>query len=596
MLKIRRQRTVVLGCAAASRVTTLALMVVANRLLPTHDATGVHLYRQDIYRVPGDPGVGGWLAPFTRWDSAWFLSIADCGYPVPAVRKYDLSTNIVDCAQTERGWGGRDCRGEEMGGNRQRQDVHCRDDISLEEQAHAFFPLYPWTIRAVGDVLSTAATGLGRAESMILGGLLVSNSCFIIAVMLLYRLGEVVTGNSLLAFGGSLAFCASPASVFFSTAYSESLFAMLTFAGLVALFSDSRSGRQKGTIKGNRERRGRSGTMQAWIAATLLAAATLTRSNGIAGVGVLVLEKFRWMAEEAGVFAVDARPDTKAIITTDSTAREKQHHVNFRDGWHRWETMPWSRLTACAVMTVLQAILVTAPYVLVQVYGYRKFCGGEGIDANTLEVVTTVMEQERLRPWCAWRVPSIYSYIQSTYWGVGIFSYYQWKQIPNFLLAAPVLALTAWGIARFLLAQFEDCDGISAMLKPVKVADDERKGVNLRKVCCEWLERTAVMFFGPPRLPHPGSKPFERSGAAAMVLQWGLLGTFALVSMNVQVTTRFLAASCPPLHWWTASLFLFPTRTRNATTASILQRALCLYIVSFFVVGTVLHANFLPWT
>ncbi|CAN0577636.1 unnamed protein product, partial [Ectocarpus sp. 12 AP-2014] len=94
----------------------------------------------------------------------------------------------------------------------------------------------------------------------------------------------------------------------------------------------------------------------------------------------------------------------------------------------------------------LQALLVIAPYVLVQTYAYRKFClAGTRLAEEELPSLT----MEHLHPWCAWRVPSVYAHVQSTYWNVGAFRYYQWKQIPNFLLAAPALILTAHGIARF---------------------------------------------------------------------------------------------------------------------------------------------------
>lgn len=67
--------------AIASRIALLALMALASDLLPTHGAGGVHLYRPADYPVPAGPGVGGPLAAFTRWDSAWLLSIAENGYP-----------------------------------------------------------------------------------------------------------------------------------------------------------------------------------------------------------------------------------------------------------------------------------------------------------------------------------------------------------------------------------------------------------------------------------------------------------------------------------------------------------------------------------
>uniref|UniRef100_H3HBV9 GPI mannosyltransferase 2 n=1 Tax=Phytophthora ramorum TaxID=164328 RepID=H3HBV9_PHYRM len=49
------------------------------------------------------------------------------------------------------------------------------------------------------------------------------------------------------------------------------------------------------------------------------------------------------------------------------------------------------------------------------------------------------------RSWCAEVMPNfsaMYMFIQSEYWNVGLFRYYELKQIPNFLLAAPIIVLS----------------------------------------------------------------------------------------------------------------------------------------------------------
>lgn len=397
-------------------------------------------------------------------------------------------------------------------------------------------------------------------------------------------------GDTLLAFRGALVFCVSPASVFFSSAYCESLYAALTFAGLLVLLGGCES---TNVVHGSKSRRGWAGSVRAWIAAGLLAAATLTRSNGIAAAGVIVLEKLRWMADEARLFSMTGSTTTKTIqgiVTRSALKKRQQPTVDQVSCDIRWRELPWARLVSSAIATGLQALLVVLPYIFVQVYAYRKFCGGGGEDGTTVVDAALLAE---LHPWCKWRVPSLYAYIQSAYWGVGAFKYYQWKQIPNFLLAGPALILTACGTARFFTAQLHREVRKSGV--GVDGAADGRSAEQATKqwLLSAWLSRVARTFFGPRGLPHPASHPFTRSAAAALVLQWGFLAAFAAVCMNVQVATRFLAASCPPLHWWTATL-VFPGSTNVApgTTAHSLRWYLALY----FIAGAVLHPNFLPWT
>lgn len=738
----RRNVTTILSAAVASRVATVALMVLANSLLPTHDATGVHKFRPSSFPVPSRPtavdsssgsgggrggGVGGGggrgiLSAFTRWDAAWFLSIADAGYPGGRSRSSssaaDLDTiEAVDCVGTGRAWGGEDYyyeyasdaekgslldkegdkEREEGGGEgeeEQQQEEEkearsssqrrrCRADIPLEEQAHAFFPLYPWLVRwgaaALRAGLAQAGLDLGGAESLILAAVLISNLSFVVAAVLLYHLGSVVTGDALLAFRGALAFCATPASVFFSTAYTESLYAALSFAGLLVLFSEGRRRRSRGRIgadasdgdaaakhgsisiseggnvgSGSNTYSGSgssnssskigtssnncgeirntrwwwwwSGALNAWIAAAFLSLATLTRSNGIAGAGVLILEKLRWMADDAGLFAssgtAQGHPSPTWSYPTRSASTEKRAQDDGRcdgDGCGgsvsgseiehrepRSNTILWLlRLAACAVVTVLQALLVIAPYVLVQVHAYRKFCGGGragllwGGDSERNFSGTVDSLTAELHPWCAWQVPSVYSYVQSTYWGVGPLKYYEWKQIPNFLLAAPALALTALGTARFISAQLQ---GSPASGSPVGGKQETRGNTRNPWASREgWPWRFMQVFFGSPRLPSPDSSPFERSAAASLVVQWAFLGVFSALCMNVQVVTRFLAAACPPLHWWTAGLLVrrggIDAGNAAASDGSrAVGTALRWYFVLYFVVGAVLHPNFLPWT
>ncbi|KAM7469443.1 hypothetical protein LguiA_007626 [Lonicera macranthoides] len=80
----------------------------------------------------------------------------------------------------------------------------------------------------------------------------------------------------------------------------------------------------------------------------------------------------------------------------------------------------------------LRSICVFVPFIAFQAYGYYNICLGRSV--------------EETRPWCKARIPLLYNFIQSHYWGVGFLRYFQLKQLPNFLLAFPILSLAVCSI------------------------------------------------------------------------------------------------------------------------------------------------------
>ncbi|CAM9343729.1 unnamed protein product [Choristocarpus tenellus] len=600
----------VLGWAVYSRVMTVALMILANALLPTHEADGVHLFHPEYYPISPDTETFGTsdipaLAAFTRWDAAWMLSIAECGYPSSSNRLRRNEGSFHTCG-TEGS-----CPGEW----KSTCDWNRDDDLAVQEQAHAFFPLYPWVVQMTSGTLSRILPSLNPQDSLVLGAIVTSNVCFVVAAVILYRLGQVVLGDELLAYRGAIVFCINPAGAFFSTAYAESLFSMLTFAGLWVLFS-GRGWRRFD----QRKNMGWRGSSCAWLAAVLLAVATLARSNGVAAAGVLVLEKLRWFAQESGLVDMD-RSDVLRKPGKESHTVQETLEVPGRGGnqvHSRWKTgTQWIHLGAGVIATGLQVMLIFLPYLAVQYYAYLKFCGSIGGEVDEVQ-----------HSWCKWRVPSLYAYVQAEYWGVGLFRYYTWKQVPNFLLATPVLLLSITGTVQFFTTQWQHRLQHQGALLTKTTATGQvhtdrnmktKVEMNPRKTHCDFrgawssLEAMCAVFLAPTHsISQVGTTSKQRNfiegeaatAAVPLVTHWLVLWLIAAVFMNVQVSTRFLTAACPPLHWWTANL-MFPSSDpskdtnrqeggsmRNLTVITWLE----VYMVVYFVVGAVMHANFLPWT
>jgi hypothetical protein len=107
------------------------------------------------------------VAPGARWDAVWYLDIARAGYG--------------DGPQT------------------------------------AFFPLYPLGVRLAGEL-----TG-----SLLIGALLLSFGCFVVSLALLHRLAVIEVGPAAARWAVA-ALALFPGSVWFSAAYSESVFLALS--------------------------------------------------------------------------------------------------------------------------------------------------------------------------------------------------------------------------------------------------------------------------------------------------------------------------------------------------------------------------------
>lgn len=87
---------------------------------------------------------------------------------------------------------------------------------------------------------------------------------------------------------------------------------------------------------------------------------------------------------------------------------------------------------AVLVAPLAAGALLGAAFVAAQVASYRAICpGGRG-------------------EWCAARVPSLYAYAQAHYWNNGFLRYWTPNNVPNFVFAAPTLALLALGTRYFL--------------------------------------------------------------------------------------------------------------------------------------------------
>ncbi|XP_020038770.1 GPI mannosyltransferase 2 isoform X1 [Castor canadensis] len=414
----------------------------------------------------------------------------------------------------------------------------------LYEHNFAFFPGFPLALR-VGTELLRPLQGLLSQRSCLLISVALLNSLFsVLATVALHDLGCLVLHCPSQAFYAALLFCLSPANVFLAAGYSEALFAFLTFSAMGQL------------------ERGRG-----WTSGLLFALATGVRSNGLVSIGFLLHSQCR------GFF--------RSLVVLN----------------------PLRQLFKLLASLCLSVLTLSLPFALFQYYAYTQFClpgSAHSIPEPLMQLALDKgyrITDGNLPPWCSWDLPLIYSYIQDVYWNVGFLRYYEFRQVPNFLLAAPVAILVSWATWTYMTTHPWLC----LTLGLLRIKDSKT------------VEKPPQGFLSP--------QVFVYLVHAAVLLLFGGL------CMHVQVLTRFLGSSTPVVYWFPAHLLQdqepllrslemvswkpgaedFPPGQKvprnsimgllyNWKTCSPVTRYILGYFLTYWLLGLLLHCNFLPWT
>ncbi|XP_037357304.1 GPI mannosyltransferase 2 isoform X1 [Talpa occidentalis] len=414
----------------------------------------------------------------------------------------------------------------------------------LYEHNFAFFPGFPLVLLA-GTELLRPLKGLLSLRSCLLISVASLNSLFsVLAAVALHDLGRLVLHCPRQAFYGALLFCLSPANVFLAAGYSEALFALLTFSAMGQL------------------ERGRSRT-----SGLLFALATGVRSNGLVNTGFLVYAQCRSFFSSLMVLN------------------------------------PLRSLLRLLGSVLLSVLTLGLPFALFQYYAYSQFClpgSARPIPEPFLQLAVNRsyrIADGNVPPWCSWELPIIYSYVQDIYWNVGFLRYYELKQVPNFLLAAPVTVLVAWATWTYVTTHPWLCLTLGMRRNKInKTLEKPEPGFLSPRVFVYLVHAVALLLFG------------------------GLC-------MHVQVLTRFLGSSTPVVYWFPAhllqdqepllrSLETMPGKPlagdsppgqkvpRNSImgllynwkTCSPITQCILGYFLTYWLLGLLLHCNFLPWT
>ena len=465
------------------------------------------------------------LRPLTKWDSARFLHLAiDPGRRIPqvslATRRYDDNDSV---------------------------DSDKVDPFVASEEAHAFFPMFPWLVRALSLVMIRHCPlwllPCSYAGVSVLAAFLVNTMAFCVAAVALWDMTKRNMGQSTAPESCEPCiddtvvwlFCCNPANVFFVAAYSESTFCCWTFVGY-ALFN-----------------RGQ------WFVATLFwIMASATRSNGTMVAGWLILY---------------------GVSTALALCPLRQSQ----------------RLVCSVAAIVAMTVGVIMPALWHDQRGYSFHC----------------LSDRQLRPlWCndgdGRKVRSVYALVQQKHWNVGFFRYYELKQLPNFLLATPVfvysyLAVRMWimqSLERYRKKQDNKANGLNSLTLLLRWAIFALKEAHPTKFAQAQTNKTN----------HAHSNYMDNRGVLVLLGAQHLghyvvlagVALLGLIIAHVQISTRLICSTCPAVYWYMAYI-----SERNSTkddqhkqqrTWVLHKSTVLLYFVGFNIAGILLHPNFLPWT
>ena len=268
------------------------------------------------------------------------------------------------------------------------------------EQMLAFLPMFPflnsWIARVIRACLFNT---INMVSALYLATILLTTSTFTVAAIVLHFITLKITSDKKFADLTAVIFCMNPANIFHLTAYTESIFTCFQLAGICAL--EMISNRSKFIISG-----------------LFFGLASGTRSNGLISTGFLI---YKFVQEALQELQIYQSPN----VILDFAFMKKL----------------LKRLFAFA-LGILTAV---SPFILFQYYAYQLYC--------TENARLDVFQNH----WCFRTLPTSYSYIQSHYWNNGPLRYYEWKQIPNFMLAVPVIVMSYTAIWLCLAPFRVDC-------------------------------------------------------------------------------------------------------------------------------------------
>jgi phosphatidylinositol glycan class V len=218
---------------------------------------------------------------------------------------------------------------------------------------------------------------------------------------------------------------------------------------------------------------------------------------------------------------------------------------------HLMEALVKRKLTLKAVVFVsLSLVCSILPYLAFSYYAFSRICS------------ESLFIGEGNEEFCqSGQFYLTYSHLQKKYWNVGFLSSFQFRQIPNIMLATPILLLSFYT----LFTSFNE--------------DRSEKELVWNRL---WI-----------------TSNWNISFKSSLLLPWKLhlLATtlLGLFMAHIQISTRLICSSSVLIYVGIAKL-LEGEEQKGQKNGEKMKNYITIYLFLYVIAGSILHTNFYPWT
>ncbi|GAA5826030.1 hypothetical protein JCM11251_000098 [Rhodosporidiobolus azoricus] len=380
-----------------------------------------------------------------------------------------------------------------------------------EEKTAAFGPgLTTGVMRAGGEAIAwLKGAEKVTADEVVLAGMLGTTVATTLASLFLYRLTQTLFSSSPRSFPlltSTLFLLAPSRPTLHAAPYTEPFAALFTFAGMYFFSVAPLSSTDK---RGRRKRLER--TCGELAAAACWAAGSAFRAQG----ALLGLGFFGWRYILQHLFTLPIRE--QKLLTS---------------------------LAPFLLLSTLSAL----PFLLFQRSIYHLYCSPSPTTASfAFDPVWDLHSLPRPRPWCDQGLGFSYGWIQREYWNIRPFAYWTPLQLPNFLLAAPVLALSF--SASYTFYHSNSHIVLSSTLPFFFRPDAHTPSTSP-------TSRNPPTSLRPFSHPHPHHHPLSLPPLVPYVHLSTALSLLLLTTAHVQIALRVCVVD--PVVWWRAAEIVLP--------------------------------------